>query len=206
MTDKPAETSNEIHDLLKQRWSPYAFAETPVPAAQLRSLFEAARWSPSSFNEQPWRLIVGTKDGDPQTYQKIFETLTPSNQAWAGTAPVLILGITKTTFSHNDAPNAVALYDLGQAAAHLTFQASELGLKVHQMGGYNKEAARAAFAIPEGYALAAVMAIGYQGDISRLSDEKLQARHSNPSRVRKPLSEIVFSGSDEIFGNPSPIL
>jgi nitroreductase len=206
MLRKPAETEHGIHDLLRQRWSPLAFADRPVSPATLRSLFEAARWSASSFNEQPWRLIVGTKEDDPETYWKIWETLVPSNQAWAGTAPVLILGIAKTTFSHNQSPNAVALYDLGQAVASLTFQASESGLLVHQMGGYDRESARNTFAIPEEYALAAVVALGYEGDISRLSDEKLQARHSNPSRTRRPLTEFIFSGADGTFGTPSPIL
>ena len=88
---KPAETTQDIHPLLRQRWSPLAFAETPVPPAILLSLFEAARWSSSSFNEQPWRFIVGAKDGEGETYQKILETLVPGNQVWAGTAPVLIL-------------------------------------------------------------------------------------------------------------------
>jgi nitroreductase len=206
MIQKPAETQQEIHELLKHRWSPYAFDEKPVPPAILHSLFEAARWSPSSFNEQPWRLIVGAKEGDPETYEKIINTLTPSNQAWAGTAPVLILGIARTTFSHNDAPNAVALYDLGQAVANLTFQASAQGLRVHQMGGYNKEAARKEFDISEGYALAAVIALGYEGEVSRLSDEKLQARHANPARIRKPLSEIILTGESGSFGTPSPLL
>jgi nitroreductase len=203
---KPAVTEHGIHDLLKQRWSPFAFADRPVSPTTLRSLFEAARWSPSSFNEQPWRLIVGTKEGDPETYDKIFQTLVPSNQAWAETAPVLILGTARTNFSHNDSPNSVALYDLGQAVANLTFQASEHGLWVHQMGGYDREAARRAFNIPDGYALAAVIALGYEGDISRLPDEKLKARHSNPSRTRKPLNEIIFSGGNGTFGTPSPIL
>ena len=202
---KPAETPHNIHPLLKERWSPLAFAETPVPPAALLTLFEAVRWSASSFNEQPWRFIVGARDGDEETYQKILETLVPGNQAWASTAPVLILGIARSTFSHNGAPNAVALYDLGQAVGSLTFQASELGLYLHQMGGYDKEAARKAFAIPDDYALAAVIALGYEGDLSRLPDEKLQARHSSPSRVRKPLSELIFSGGDG-FGVPSPIL
>ncbi|MBC8102297.1 MAG: nitroreductase family protein [Cytophagales bacterium] len=203
---KPAETELEIHELLKQRWSPLAFAETPVTPATLRRLFEAARWTPSSYNEQPWRFIVGTKEGDPETYGKIRDTLVPSNQSWAQTAPVLILGVARTTFSHNDAPNSAALYDLGQAVANLTLQASELDLLIHQMGGYDRDGARAAFEIPDTYALAAVLALGYEGDPSRLADEKLQARHSEPVRPRRPLPEIVLSGDGGAFGTPSPLL
>ncbi len=206
MIQKPAETDHGIHELLRQRWSPLAFAETPVSPTTLRSLFEAARWSASSFNEQPWRFIVGSKDGDPETYRKIFETLVPANQAWASTAPVLILGIAKTTFSHNSSPNGTALYDLGQASASLSFQASEHGLLLHQMGGYDREVARKSFGIPDDYVLAAVIALGYEGDVSRLPDEKLQARHTNPVRARKPLGEIIFSGEGETFGEPSPLL
>ena len=206
MIQKPAETEHGIHELLRNRWSPLAFAETPVSPTTLRSLFEAVRWSASSFNEQPWRFIAGSKDEDPETYRKILETLVPSNQAWASTAPVLILGTTKTTFSHNGSPNGSALYDLGQAAANLSFQASEHGLLLHQMGGYDREAARKSFGIPDDYTLGAVIALGYEGDVSRLPDEKLQARHANPVRARKPLGEIIFSGQGSDFGEASPLL
>jgi nitroreductase len=176
------------------RWSPRSFADRDVSLADLKKIFEAAHWAASSYNEQPWRFLVCPRNS--LTYKKIFETLVVQNQAWAGSAPVLILGVTKTKFSHNDAPNRVALYDLGAAASYLTLQASALGLACHQMAGFDPEAARQAFAIPEDYAIGAVIALGYQGEPAALSNERLVAQETAP-RTRKNLSEFVFSAWDE---------
>ena len=90
------------------RWSPRSFSDRPVSTDDLHTLFEAAHWAASSYNEQPWRFLVGTHGSE--TYNKIFSSLAEMNQLWAKTAPVLILGAAKTTSSHNNAPNAVALY------------------------------------------------------------------------------------------------
>jgi len=176
------------------RWSPRAFNEREVSAADLHTLFEAARWAPSSYNEQPWRFVVGARGSE--TWKKIFESLMPFNQLWAGHAGVLILGAAKTKFSHNDAPNRVALFDLGAASAYLVLQAHALGLATHQMGGFDGAAARAAFAIPEEYILGSVIAVGYQGEPSALKNDQMQANEVAP-RQRKPLSEFVFKAWDE---------
>jgi nitroreductase len=176
------------------RWSARSFADREVTSADLKKVFEAARWTASSYNEQPWRFIVGLRHSS--TYMKIFEALVPANQAWAGHAPVLILGVAKTTFSHNDAPNRVALYDLGAAASYLTLQASALGLTSHQMGGFSQDAVRQALAIPDSYAIGAVIALGYQGEPGALSNEHLLEAETAP-RTRKSLGEFVFSAWDE---------
>jgi nitroreductase len=123
----------------------------------------------------------------------------PFNQAWAGKAPVLILGAAKTKFSHNDAPNRVALYDLGAASSYLTLQAAALGLSTHQMAGFDAEAARAAFAIPDEYVIGAVIALGYQGEPAALPHEQMLAQEVAP-RTRKPLSEFIFSAWDSPAG------
>jgi nitroreductase len=171
------------------RWSPRSFSDRDVAPADLAKVFEAARWAASSYNEQPWRFLVGTRNSI--TYKKIFDSLMAANQAWAGSAPVLILGVAKTKFSHNGAPNRVALHDLGAAASYLTLQASTLGLAAHQMAGYDQAAARQALEIPEEFALGSVIALGYQGEPAALADGQLLAHEVAP-RQRKSLKDFVF--------------
>ena len=202
-------SASEVHALKKapavegvlpvfhERWSPRSFTDREVSAALLAKVFEAARWAASSFNEQPWRFLVGRKRDS--AYQKIFASLGDFNQKWAQTAPVLILGTAKTKFSHNGAENRHALYDLGAAASYLTLQAAALGLKAHQMAGFDPEAARKAFGIPEEYAIGSVIALGYQGEPAALGDETLIERET-AARTRKPLSEIVFKEWGEAAG------
>lgn len=191
----------EVHDLKKapavegvlpiihHRWSARAFADREVSPAILAKVFEAARWAPSSYNEQPWRFLVGTRNTN--TYEKIHEALMPFNQAWAGKAPVLILGVAKAKFSHNDSPNGFALFDLGAASGYLVLQAAALGLTAHQMAGYDQAAARALLGIPEDYALGSVIALGYQGEPAALTNAQMLAQEVAP-RQRKPLSHFVF--------------
>jgi len=169
-----------------QRWSGRAFSERPVSDADLKTIFEAARWSPSAFNEQPWRFIVGVLG--TETHARLAEVLMGFNQTWAPKAPVLILGVAKDKFSHNNAANGYALYDLGTAA--LVTQAAVQGLTAHQMAGFDHEAARKALGIPEGYVLGVVTAMGYPGEASLLGNEKLIELEKAP-RSRKALDEIV---------------
>ncbi len=194
-------TAQEVHQLKKappvegvlpafhERWSPRSFAAREVSPETLKKVFEAARWAASSFNEQPWRFLVGRR-GD-SAYKKIFASLGEFNQKWARTAPVLILGAAKTKFSHNDAENRHALYDLGAAASYMTLEAAALGLATHQMAGFDPEAARKAFGIPEEYALGSVIALGYQGEPAALGDQTLIERET-AARARKPPGEFVF--------------
>lgn len=191
---KYAEPSTEgVLPVILERWSPRAFADRDVSPADLKTIFEAARWAPSSFNEQPWRFVIGHRNSE--TYKKIADALVPFNQAWALNAPVLILGVARTRFSHNDAPNNYAIHDLGAADGFITLQAASMGIATHQMAGFDQAKARAAFQIPEIYAIGSVMALGYQGDPSTLG-EHYQAQEQSP-RSRKPLSEIVLSAWDQ---------
>ena len=192
MITKPAKTTYPIHPVLRNRWSPRAFNGKAVPKALLLSLFEAARWAPSSSNEQPWRFVVGQK-GDA-TYNTIFESLVEFNQLWAVTAPVLVVAIAKTTSSKNAGKaNSAAIYDLGQAVSHLTFQAAADGLYVHQMGGFDAKKLAAALNVPEGYQVQTVNAIGYIGDPEQLHPN-LKAMEFN-ERERQSLSDLVFGNS-----------
>ena len=191
---KQAPAVDGVLPVVLSRWSPRSFANRDVSLADLRRIFEAARWAASSNNEQPWRFIVGLRNSS--THQKIFSTLVGFNQSWAGAAPVLILGVAGSNFSRNGSPNAYALYDLGAASAILCLQAASLGLFTHSMAGFDHATARQVFAIPEDYLLGAVIALGYQGEPSALSHEKLIAQEIAP-RERKPLSEFILSAWDE---------
>lgn len=189
-----------IHELLEKRYSPKAFTNEKPAEETLITLLEAARWSPSSMNEQPWRFIVGVKnEGD--TYDKIFETLADGNKLWAKNAPVLILSITSDFYQRNGRPNSHAGYDLGQAIANLTFQASAMDLYVHQMGGFSAERATELFRIPEGYTPMSVLAIGRLGNSEDLPENVRPADKSK--RKRKELEEIVF---ENYFGSPGEII
>ena len=174
------------------RWSPRAYADKPVSDADLKKIFEAVRWSASSANEQPWRYIVGRKGNE--TYDKIFSSLFEGNQAWAGRAPVLMIGLANTINSKGST-NGAAVYDLGQSAAMLVLQAADLGLAAHQMGGYDRDKARKLFDIPAEYHLGAAIALGYQGDPSLLN-ERQQEQETTP-RKRKELGEFVFDAWGE---------
>ena len=172
-----------------ERWSPRSFQDRSVSRETLARIFEAARWAASSNNEQPWRFLVGTRGSE--TYHKIFESLVEFNQKWAHTAPVLVLGTARATFSRGGAGNRHALYDLGAATSYMTLQAAALGLASHQMGGFDPGKARTLLGIPEEYEMGAVIALGYQDDPAKLSDSALIERETAP-RTRKPLEEMVF--------------
>ena len=187
---KPAPTDVPVHELIRNRWSPRAFADQSVSPEVLSSLFEAARWAPSSNNEQPWAYIVARKD-DPENFAKLLSVLVEFNQSWAKHAPVLALSIAHSTWQ-NGKPNAHARHDVGSASAQLTFESNSRGLLVHQMAGFDAEKAREVFAIPPDWEPVAAMAIGYPGDPASLP-QPLRDREVAP-RSRKPLSEFVMTG------------
>ncbi len=187
---KKAAVVDGVLPIFHERWSARAFADRDVAQEDLKRAFEAARWAASSNNEQPWRFVVGRRG--TATHEKIRESLTGFNQAWAGKAPVLILGVAKTRFSHNDGPNGYALYDLGAASSYLTLQAAALGMTTHQMAGFDRAKARERLGIPEGYEFGVVIALGYQGEPESLGNEELIRRETAP-RQRRGLAEIVFA-------------
>jgi nitroreductase len=197
---KPATADHPIHDLIRHRWSPRAFADKPVPADVLRSLFEAARWAPSSSNEQPWVFIVGTRE-DSATHAKLLSTLVEPNQVWAKHAPVLVIAVSHHTFAKNGNPNRNAFYDTGAAVAHLTTEATSRGLAIHQMAGFDPHKAAELFSIPKDWEPIAAFVIGYPGEAQNLPDT-LRERELAP-RSRKPLSEFVMSGT---WGQPAAFL
>ena len=191
---KLAQTSYPIHDLLQRRWSPRAFSQKPVDTQTLTRLFEAARWAPSWRNQQPWYFIIATKD-NPDEHRRLFDCLTPANQRWAGHAPVLIVAVAKRCFDHNDQPNPTALYDTGQAVAHLSLEAMAHNLYVHQMGGVSLDRVREIYAIPEAYQPVVALAIGYLGQAEMLPEDLREREMAG--RTRRPLSQTVFQGTWE---------
>lgn len=196
----PAKNDHPIHALLQNRWSPRAFSEKSVSPEVLRSLFEAARWAPSSNNEQPWAFIVATKD-EPENYAKALSTLVEFNQSWAKHAAVLAIAVSEMEFARNQHPNRNAFYDTGAAVAHLTTEATARELFVHQMAGFDPHKAIEQFHIPKGWEPIAAFAIGYAGDPNSLP-EQLRQREVAP-RSRKPLSDFVMSGK---WGQPAHFL
>ncbi len=191
--DRSARTDVEIHSLLQQRHSPYAFDPDRVVAeADVRALFEAARWTMSSYNAQPWRYIVGVKARDPQTWEKIHAVLLEGNQPWAANAPVLVLGVVVHHFEHNGKRNKAASHDLGAASAFLTLEATARGLTVHQMIGIDPDRARAQFGIDASQEPLTALAIGYEGKPHHI-DEDFAKRDAKP-RERKPVAALVIEG------------
>jgi nitroreductase len=199
MLHKPAETDRAIHPLLINRWSPRAYTGDLLTTDQLLDLFEAARWAPSGGNGQPWSFIIFPHD-DAENFARAVGCLAEGNVIWAKHAPLLVLTVAQT-LRDNGAPNRTALYDLGQAVAHLSVQAGALGLSLRQMGGFDVEKARAEFGIPAGHDPVTFIALGALGD-HMLLPEPLRERETQP-RIRKPLAQFVFR---ERWGAPAPLV
>ncbi len=179
-----------IDPLLSERFSPRAFSDRPVTDLELELVLEAARWAPSSMNEQPWRFLVTRRGGEG--HADLLATLSASNAVWAHKAPVLILNLAHRYLARNGQENHHARHDLGAAIALLTVQATALGMGLHQLGGFQPEAARTAFAVPDQYDIVSVVALGFPGDPDTLpADLKERELRRSP---RKPLSEVVSFG------------
>ena len=197
---KKAQTDYPVHNLIAERWSPYAFSEKLVPREDLLAVFEAARWAASSYNEQPWSFIVASRDDEPE-FDRVLSCLVEANQQWAKAASILALAVARTRFSRNGKPNRHAFHDLGLAVGNLSLEATSRGLAVHQMAGIDPEKARTLFDVPEDSEVATGIAIGYSIAANDLS-EPLRQRDT-AERSRRPLEEILFSGR---WGTPHPAL
>ena len=178
-----------VHQVIRERYSTVIFSSKEVEEEKLISLFEAARWAPSAFNEQPWRFILGI-NGQDENYQKIYDCLMTANQRWAKYAPVLVISLSRVISDVTNKPNRFAQYDTGMAVGNLLTQATSMGLMVHQMGGFSVTDVKKYFAIGDEYEVMAVMAIGYKGDVN-LFPEYLQDIEKK-KRVRKSIDEILL--------------
>ena len=159
-----------INELLQKRFSPRTFSEKRVEHEQIIDLLEAARWAPSSMNEQPWRFLIAQKD-DPETFNKFLSSLNTNNQIWAKNASLFILTMARIDSEITKQINKHALYDLGNSVAHLTFQAMTMGIYVRQMGGFDPEKTRAIIAVPDNFIPVSVLAIGYKGSPESLLED-----------------------------------
>ncbi len=191
MTNKPAPTEVAIHELIAGRWSPRAYSSEPVSREHLLSVLEAARWAPSSYNVQPWRFVVFDRGTDEVSFKEAFATLVPFNQGWNAPAPVLIAVTTHTLTSKGEV-NRCAPYDAGAAAMSLVLQAHALGLAAHQMSGFDPNAFRTAFKLPNDVEVIAIISLGHYGDVDKL-DPVLREREKSV-RQRLPLADIAYGG------------
>ena len=180
--------SNIIHEILQKRRSTVLFSNQDIEAGIIARIFEAARWSASSRNEQPWRFIYVLK-GD-ENYENIASSLAEFNQKWARNAPMLLISVAKTISDYQQKENRYAWHDTGMAYANLVFQAVHEGLSVHPMGGYDRDQLTKALRIPEGFSPVLVAAIGYKSESRGFSAELLE--REDKERVRKKPEEIIM--------------
>jgi nitroreductase len=182
-----------VLDVILNRWSPRAMSGEEISHQELMSLFEAARWAPSSFNNQPWRFIYATRTGP--YWPTFYNLLAPGNQEWAHRGAVLILAISHNNFEYNNKPSRTHSLDTGAATENLALQGYSMGLVVHGLEGFDYNRARVELSIPDDYTIEAMYVVGKHGPVTVLS-EKLQKREV-PSN-RKKVEELIFQGS---FGN-----
>ncbi len=185
-----ADTEHEIFGLLKQRWSPRTFKEDSISTTDMNKLFEAARWSPSSNNEQPWRFIYATKG--TQAYKKIVDCLSAFNKKWAPNAPVLLLTAYRER-TKDGKENFHALHDLGLSLGLMTVQAQYMGIGLHHMAGVDWKKATDVFGVPEGYHITTAIALGYYGGSLTTLPKDLQSQET-AERSRLLQEEFAFEG------------
>lgn len=183
----------EINHVIVNRWSPRSFVNDEISDKELFSLFEAARWAPSSSNSQPWRFIYAKRNS--KNWNNLFNLLIDFNKQWCVDASALVVIISRKNFEHNGQPSITHQFDTGAAWENLAIQAVSQGLIAHAMAGFDYEKARKDLAVPDDYDVSAMIAIGKRGPKEKLSTE-LQVREI--PNTRKPLSEIVMEGK---FGN-----
>src|SRR5258706_2836132 len=186
-----AEFESDVLDLIKSRRSRRAFSERIIEPEKIKSLFEAARWAPSSLNEQPWIYIYATKG--QELWERIFNSLNEGNKIWAKDAQLLIVSFCKKNFSRNGATNGAAKYDVGAANAFLSLQATHLGLNTHQMGGFDHQLLRKNLNVPGDFEEGVIIAVGYSGEVEQLPSH-LQQRETSP-RMRNIQDEFVMNRS-----------
>lgn len=184
------EANHPVDPIFINRWSPRAMSGAHISIESLQSLFEAARWAPSSNNNQPWRFIYARRA--TENWPRFFEALVPSNQSWCMAASALVVIVSRLRFEYNDKPALSHSFDTGAAWMSLALQGSMQGLVVHGMGGFDMEKASVAIGLPEGYVIEAMCAIGYPAPADALP-EALRAKEV-PSG-RKAVAEIAFEGN-----------
>lgn len=178
-----------IDQMFLDRWSPRALSGQPISEKDLMTLFEAARWAPSSYNNQPWRMVYARRD--TPAWATHFGLLGDYNKAWCEKAAALILFVSKTTFDHNGQPCITHSFDTGAAWVSLAYQASLKGYVAHGMQGFDYDRAKTELAIPDGYAVEAMIAVGLPGDPEQLAPALKKSETPND---RRPLAKTICEG------------
>lgn len=178
-----------VNELFLTRVSGRAFSEERLTEEELMSLFEAARWAPSSYNNQPWRFVYARR-GDPE-WPLFFDVLVDFNKQWTKNADSLVLVLTKKNFEHNGKPSVTASFDTGAAWMSLALEAHLRNIIAHGMQGFNYEAIREKLQIPDTFTIQAMVAIGKPGLKENLPED---IRKQEIPSLRKPLEQIVSRG------------
>jgi nitroreductase len=186
----------QIDPLFHNRWSPRSMTGEELDDEDIMTLFEAARWAPASFNNQPWRFIYAKRNS--QYWDRIFNLLLEGNKRWANNAAVLVVVVSNKNFEYNDQYSITHQYDAGAAWENLALQASLKGLVAHGMQGFDYERARKELEIPDNFDVVAMIAIGKRGPKDKLPEDLQKKELPNGRKPLKPLSEIVMEG---IFRN-----
>lgn len=190
---KQAPSQIGLHDLLQKRWSIRSFDQKSLTPNVIEQLFQAAAWSSSSMNEQPWRFVFAEK-GNVQ-YSEILSVLMPGNAVWACNAPLLIAVFAKKHFSDGSI-NLHAWHDVGAACMSLLLQGVSLGIYGHQMGGFDREKAKQVFGHSDEYDIVSIMALGYPGEAEAL-EEPFRTRELTP-RERKAPESFAFTSFEHL--------
>ena len=178
-----------VLEIIKERWSPYAFSQHPVEKFKIKAMMEAAGHAPSCFNEQPWIFVYTTRE-DEQVFSDYIGFLAEANQVWAKNAYALIISMARTKFTHNGKLNRFALYDTGMAVSNLLLQAMAFDIHIHQMGGFSVEKVREYFRLGDDVEPIAIMAAGFLGDGAELPADVL--RNDETRRPRKSVNDYTF--------------
>lgn len=188
-----------VLDVIRRRWSPAIYSPRSVEPEKLLSVLEAARWAPSSYNEQPWSFLIARKE-QPEEFARMLSCLAPGNVAWAQYVPVLMIPVAELRFKHNGALNRHAFHGTGIATGFLMLQAASPGLLAHGMAGFDPAKARDLHGIPESHDAVAAMGLGYPGDEQGAPEE---LRKRNKRRPRRALTEFAFA---DRWGQPLRML
>ena len=182
-------TEYGINDIFLKRYSPRALSGETISKEELMTLFEAARWAPSSYNAQPWRFIYAMRD-TPE-FEKMFSLLVEFNQSWCKNASALVAVVSRKNFEHNNKPSATHSFDAGAAWENLALQATSMNLVAHGMEGFECAMAKEKLGVPDDYSVEMMFAIGKHGKIEDLPEN---LRADETPNDRKPLEEIIFEG------------
>jgi nitroreductase len=179
----------DLHENIKNRWSPYSFSERPLDPEKLRHVLEAAIYAPSSFNEQPWFFVYAERD-DSESFRMFLSFLEENNQIWAKHAGALVINFARTKSTVTRKENFYALHDTGIAVGNIINQATALGIDIHIMGGFSRQKVRSYFKLDEDIMPVAMMAVGFYGENNEIPDDF--ADRDKGRRKRKPISEVIF--------------